>query len=1125
MAPITTSRLLFRAASLAFGLALMLTPLTSSTQLSNSESAYGSLSGQRSQVRARAEAVELPLSFEANRGQADPRVRFVSRGNGYSLLLTPNEAVIRLRAGIAAPEQERATLRMKLIGANPYPRVEGDELLPGKSSYFMGSAESAWIRDIPNYAKVRYRGVYTGVDLTFYGNQRQLEYDFIVSAGSDPGLIRLSFEGATSLTLDAREDLVIDTPAGGLVMRKPLIYQEADGSRKNVEGRYSISDGGSVGFQIGDYDQSLPLVIDPVLGYSTYLGGRTSDIANDIAIDSGGNAYITGETDSLDFPMNPDTSTEVFQRRFSASSDAFVVKLDPSGRTILFSTYLGKKGFDRALSIAVDQEGNSYITGRTDSPNFPVTDDAGQKSLAGSDDAFLVKLDSAGRNLLYSTYAGGEDLDIGTSVALDSADNVFITGFTLSTKFPTTAGAFQTSLKGRVDAFLARFSPSPTGQALSLGYSTFIGGGDADEAYGLAVDPAGIAYITGLTRSRDYPTTAGAFQTLLNGSSDAFLTRFDTTSAGSGSLLFSTFLGGSLDDQGRSISLDEIGNPYVTGQTASKDFPTTAGAAQPFLRGSLDAFVTKLNPGGAQTLYSTYLGGGNNDVGTAIGIEGVGNAYVTGHTDSADYPTTEGALQTAFGGGSVDAFVTKLAATGSSPLVYSTYFGGSNLDEGRGLAVDKAGNVFVAGLTMSNNLLTSPGVPRPGFGGYCEGFVLMLTEPADLSIQKTASPNPVFTGSEVTYQITVTNNGPVAASSVVVTDSLPAGTSFISCSASDGVACSAVANNITKTFASIASGASATLTIVARVSCAVRAGTTLSNTAALGTNAPAILLANNSATATVEVRSRGPFAVLDKDRLTFSEVDPDRTVRDDAESQNFTIKNEGCDELVLKLNSVARQNFSCSPCQVKSVCLNDKKLFRIQPPESLTVAPEGGEAIFKVFFQPVIPDVVCPNTDLLASDVLPETIQSKVSIFQNGGSPLTVDLEGRVTSSFKLFKLAESIPPVRFVRDGDQFIVSITLFDSRLDIGMPTYTFFRRDGSEVPLRRPDPVEDVPAGSVISGQSFTLKQRFSNAKDHPDTARVVVVIKDGERTLTIGTDLQQTATPDCNKQRTRSCVKN
>src|SRR5438552_102423 len=569
---------------------------------------------------------KLPLYFEANKGQTDEQVRFLARGSRSTLFLTPSEAVLVF----THREVSRTVLRMTFIGANPEPSVVGAEELPGKANYFIGSDPANWRTDVPTYAKVRYKNVYPGIDLIYYGNQRQLEYDFVVSPGADPRRIRFGFHGADKLEVDAQGDLVLHTATGVIRQRKPVIYQEVEGARREIAGGYVLEGARRVGFRVTAYDAHRPLAIDPALFYSTYLGGSDSDEGFAIAVDTAGTAYVTGRTFSIDFP----TTQGAFQTTLVGFHGVvFVTKLNPTGSGLVYSTYLGGTTADQATGIALDTAGNAYVTGQTNSVDFPTTPGAYQTTLGGSNDvlifqgdAFVVKLDPTGSTLIYSTFLGGSGDDVAYGIALDSSGNAYVVGATASTDFPTTPGAFQTTFGGG-EAHVFVTKVNPLGSALV--YSTYLGGSDHDEGFGIALDglPSPNAYVTGETRSTDFPIIPGAIQPTFAGGTgfDVFVTKLDPTGS---ALIYSTYLGGPGDDYGNAIAVDALPNPnaYVTGVTASTTFPTTPGAFQTSFGGGppdspVDAFVAQVTeatvPGGPFTTRVT--GGGTINVAGGIG--------------------------------------------------------------------------------------------------------------------------------------------------------------------------------------------------------------------------------------------------------------------------------------------------------------------------------------------------------------------------------------------------------------------------------------------------------------------------------------------------------------------------
>jgi hypothetical protein len=704
---------------------------------------------------------QIPLSFELNRGQTAAQVNFLSRGNGYALFLTPTEAVLSLQkpaptasGGAETQAPDSAVLRSRFVGANPEPQVIGLDPLAGTSNYFIGNDPSQWRTDIATYGRVQYQNLYPGVDLVYYGDQRQLEYDYVVAPGTDPGVIKLAIDGAESMALDGQGDLVLHASGGDVVEHAPVVYQEVGGVRQPVSGRFVLEGDGQVGFALGAYDPSRPLIIDPVLSYSTYLGGAGGDAGFGIAVDTAGNAYVTGETGSTDFP----TTSGADQKSLGGSRDAFVTKLDATGTALVYSTYLGGTAFDTSHGITVDTAGNAYVTGWTGSTDFPTTAGAFQTTFGGYYDAFVTKLNPTGTALVYSTYLGGTGYDESQGIAVDATGNAYVTGDTVSADFPTTAGAFQTLYGGNEDVFVTKLDATGT----ALAYSTYLGGTrNSDEGWGIAVDTAGNAYVTGETGSIDFPTTAGAFQTSLQvpgGYYNAFVTKLNPTGT---DLVYSTYLGGTGGlDIGYGIAVDVAGNAYVTGITESTDFPTTAGAFQTTFGGYTDAFVTKLDATGTALVYSTYLGGTAFEESRGIAVDATGNAYVAGSTVSIDFPTTAGAFHTTFGG-YYDAFVTKLDATGTA-LVYSTYLGGASDDYGLGIAVDTAGNAYVTGETNSADFpttagafQTSSGSSYPQFDAFVAKFALSTVQFEVTPLFDQAKPNK--SGSTIPIKIEVTD--------------------------------------------------------------------------------------------------------------------------------------------------------------------------------------------------------------------------------------------------------------------------------------------------------------------------------------------------------------------------------
>ena len=669
----------------------------------------GILSGSTREVHR-----SLPVSFEANQGIADPEVRFFARGGGYTLFLTPAAAVFQL-----ADRSPAATLRMRLSGANPAPRLEGLKLLESRSHYLVGNDPRRWSIGAPHYGRVRYRRVYPGIDLVFYGNGRRIEYDFVVGPGADPGRIRLQFDGIGSARVDHGE-LVLGAAAGEFRQHRPRVYQETAGGRREIPTRYVVYEGGAVGFQVERYDASRPLVIDPELSYSTLLGGSGTDRAWDVTADSAGNVYVVGETASTNFP-----SVSASQPRVGGGVDVFLAKLRPDGKTLVYATYLGGSGDERGYGIATDAAGNVYLTGETSSRNFPTTAGAFQTAYGGGDtDAFLTKLNPTGSALLYSTLLGGSGGDGGNGVVVDSSGHAYLGGYAGSANFPTTPGAFQTVFGGVEDAFVARLNPAASGPP-ALVYSTFVGGNNGDSANAIALGPGGSPYLTGYTSSRNFPVTPGAYQRLnlsLTGTDDVFVVKLKPDASG---LDWSSYFGGEADETGAGIAVDAAGNAYVAGVTDSRLLLPAAQNAAPFQRafggGASDAFVARFNPaasGPAALAWATYLGGAQGDDATRLAADPAGNCYVVGATESSNFPILGGAVQAAFSGSQErddDAFLTKLSPAGVP--VYSTFLGSRGINKSLGVSLDAAGNAYFVGATSALNFPVTPGVVQPAFGG------------------------------------------------------------------------------------------------------------------------------------------------------------------------------------------------------------------------------------------------------------------------------------------------------------------------------------------------------------------------------------------------------------------------
>jgi hypothetical protein len=692
---------------------------------------------------------KLPLGFTPNAGRLDPRVRYSARAGGHSFYFTRNEAVLAF-----AQQGRGMALRLRFLGAAAEP--VGTRTLPGRVNYLIGNDSAKWRTGLRSYGEVVYRDLWPGIDLSFRGRGGTLKYEFRLSPGADVRDIGLAYRGAERLSLGHAGELRIHTPLGLLRDTRPASYQVIAGRRVPVESRFVLEGGGAYRFGVGRYDVRRPLVIDPGLVYSTYLGGSSRDEAYGVAVDAAGSAYVAGLTGGGATPFP--TTAGAFDTSANGNVDVFVTKLNAAGSAVVYSTYVGGLGRDEGLAIAVDGAGSAFVTGITLSSNFPTTNGAFDKIL-NSFDAYVTKLKPDGSELVYSTYLGGTGTEQGFGIAVDAAGNAHVTGVTTSTSFPTTVGAFSTTFNGNIDAFVTKLNA--TGSALV--YSTFLGGSGDDRGFGLALDGAGSAYVNGRTGSTNFPTTEAAFDRTFNGavgSSDAFVTKLNT--AGS-ALLYSTYLGGMLNDQGVGIAVDALGGAYATGFTASENFPTTPAAFDTtFNKGTNDAFVTRLDPGGSTLAYSTYLGGELNDQGIGIAVDGAGSAHVAGFTSSTSFPMTLGAFDTTLNGGS-DAFATQLTAIGSG-LVYSTYLGGAGTDQGSAMALDGAGNGYVTGITFAAGFPTTAGAFDASFNGVNDAFVTKLDfigAPATLTLAPKTATNTVGTPHTVTATVRDVAGNPV----------------------------------------------------------------------------------------------------------------------------------------------------------------------------------------------------------------------------------------------------------------------------------------------------------------------------------------------------------------------------
>lgn len=663
---------------------------------------------------------KLPLAFEQNRGQANPAVKYLARGAGYQVFLTAEEAVIVLAMGeparapagpspvhaIGSPQRDAAVIRMRFEGANPEAAIKGEELLAHKTNYLVSADAREHITGVANHAKVKYEAVYPGIDVVYYGNRGLLEYDMLVAPGAKPDRIRISFLPARKLSVSSEGELVLDTPRGDIRYQKPVAYQDFEGRRTLVDAEYLLAENGQVGFRVGAYDPTRPLVIDPILSYSSFLWGLE---AKGVAVDATGNAYVVGSTWRSDLP-----SVGGYLTRLSGSQDAYVAKLSPSGNTVFYATYLGaRREQTQGFAIAVNASGEAHVGGTVSGSGYPVTAGAYQTTWAPGS-SFLTKLNAAGDALVYSTYVQGANI---AALALGADGSVYTTGTAID-GLVTTAGAFQPTRPATSSSasFVAKLNPA--GSAMS--YATFLAGDQYERGEGIAVDTAGNAYVTGYTYSAAFPTL-NPIQASRRGFEDAFVTKMNPTGTG---LVYSTYLGGSDTEYGRDIAVDSFGQAIVGGQTRSNDFSVTAGAYQT-RKGSAgnyaNGFVVKFNAAGTGLVFGTYLGGSCtkcSDGSDGDGVEGVaidaaGYIYLGGFASSFNFPLVDALQGMPPNGGNYQrvAFAAKIKPSGNG-LVYSTPLGGVYTQDARlgRVAVDGQGGSFaVAGSIPFDGFPVTPG--------------------------------------------------------------------------------------------------------------------------------------------------------------------------------------------------------------------------------------------------------------------------------------------------------------------------------------------------------------------------------------------------------------------------------
>jgi hypothetical protein len=719
-----------------------------------------------------------PLTFEANEGQTDSSVQYMAHGRGYNLFLTSGEAIltfseqngsnalipIRGQGLVAGGSQNNsqhnsqknyarnsfpeAVVRLKLTGADPAAIAEGQQKLPTMSSYYIGNDPAKWRTQVPNYARVEYRGVYPGVDVIYYGNQNQLEHDFVVAPGADAGAIRMQVSGARP-RLDDRGNLILAAAGASPTLEKPVIYQTSAEGRELVAGSYTIS-GDTLGFSVGAYDHSLPLVIDPVLVYSTYLGGSVQDIGEDIKVDAAGNIFVIGLTESPNFPVTNGGA-------ITGTEDAFITEFDPTGATLLLSTYLGGTTTSGGVSLALDSSDNIYVTGFTTSTDFPTTMGAFQRTLRGGINAFVTKFNSSG-SMIYSTLFGGRSQTNGFGIALDAAGEAYITGQTNSPNLPVMNNFL--GYGGGIDGFATKFNSMGTG----LIYSTYIGGSGTDYGFYVATDSSGNAFYVGATTSPNFPTTAGVVERHQPGTT---LSGFAVELSPTGTQTWGTYLGGKANDVAIGIALDGLDDVYIAGYTRSSNFPITPGVFQPIFGGVADGFLSVLTPDAKHFVFSTFIGGSLYDAAEFVAVDQAGFSYVVGNTLSPDFPTLDPVQATNGGGIKLgDGFVAKFNEDGTN-IIYSTYLGGTKDDVLYAVTVDNAANAYVTGQTYSADWPTENPFQSTfaGAGGGSSNSVVSKISSTSLTIAPIAFlfPNTVMgtNGAPESFLLTNVSGGDI----------------------------------------------------------------------------------------------------------------------------------------------------------------------------------------------------------------------------------------------------------------------------------------------------------------------------------------------------------------------------
>jgi uncharacterized repeat protein (TIGR01451 family) len=811
----------------------------------------------------------LPLAFERNDGQLDGRVRFSARGEAYEVALGPLGATLAL-SDRTAPGSS-AQIAMRFLDARPAREMYGVEPLQGRSHYYRGNDAAAWPTDVPTFGRVRARGVYKGIDVEYYGRNRQLEYDFLVAPGADPSQIALAFEGVDRLSIDQTGDLLLQVGPRTIRQHRPVAWQDTKKGRRAVDADYLLLGRERVVIALGEYDRELALVIDPVLAYASYFGGNSDDQVRAVAVDGFGNIYLTGVTQSTNFPLA--SAAQGSKAGTAITYDAFVTKLNPAGTTVFFSTYLGGTGNENvatetAGSIAVDANGAVYIAGDTASADFPATAGAFQPTYgAGTNspaDGFVAKLSATG-TLTFASYLGGTDVDHINGVAVATDGDVVVSGRTRSTTlegFPL-VNARDTTLSGNADIFVTRIEST----GASLVFSTYIGGsGDELSFYrsGHALDAQGNVFVSGLTSSVDYPTTAGVIRTVrTNSTYDGFITKL---SADGQNILASTWFGGANGENNvADVAIAPGGDAVIAGDTAATaGFPATNAFQSTHQGGLRDGFVARLNNTLTGIVFATYFGGNDRDVAKDVTVDVNGGIHVVGTTRSPVFPLVQPVQNTLANGN--DAFIAKFSPQGTP--TFSSYLGSLQVnEEGMAVGATPSGDTVAAGWTAGENFPRVNPYQNVFQGGFTDGWLARVGPGADLGVTKGANRQTAEPGAQITYTISVSNSGPDAASDVTVIDTLPTSVTFQSCTASSGGVCANIGNAVTVHFDTLPLNNSATITLIARVNGLSTPGAAIVNTAFVQTPTSDPNAANNTASNTVTVVAPDPAGDTDADGL------------------------------------------------------------------------------------------------------------------------------------------------------------------------------------------------------------------------------------------------------------------